>query len=278
MQTSLVDSFSRSLKISLSLPTLETAGRPFFCLVGCQTPTRERRQCSGVLIFPCNRFIKWQRRCGTDGWMDKQIQIILWLPWMVCCKGHVRLFPAFKGWHRYTVTGKNLAHFFSNFLWAALGEGGQFWNGSILWNGVLQLHGFSTGNNVIGARKPLKISLRKKSGSWRTPFHKIDPFQNWSYSPTGATNKFEKYVQDFCPSLYKTMPDIIRGLVSRLVWCLQQSTMINTCTMRQTLDTQLSIDPPELNKMLRLFDSYQRWLSFQQIPRLLYHSRPFLKV
>ncbi len=41
-------------------------------------------------------------------------------------------------------------------------------------------------------QKPLKISLWKKSGSWRTPFHKIDQFHNWPPSPIGLTEKIQK--------------------------------------------------------------------------------------
>ncbi len=36
------------------------------------------------------------------------------------------------------------------------------------------------------------ISLDKKSGSWRTPFCKIDQFQNWPLSHRGTTKKFKK--------------------------------------------------------------------------------------
>ncbi len=51
-----------------------------------------------------------------------------------------------------TVTGKSLAHIFSIFF------------------------------------DILKISLRKKSGSWRTPLHKINQFQNWP-PPSGGPQK-----------------------------------------------------------------------------------------
>ena len=111
-----------------------------------------------------------------------------------------------------TVTGKSLAHFFSIFFLGPLGAGGQLWNWSILWNGVLQLLDFwrDIFNSfwailvwVEITRKPLKISLRKKSGSWRTPLHKIDQFQNWSFYPRGGgpRKNSRKNVKDFCQSL-----------------------------------------------------------------------------
>ncbi len=48
----------------------------------------------------------------------------------------------------------------------------------------------------------LKISPRKKSGSWRTPFDKIDQFQIGPPPPGGPQKNSRKNVQDFCPSLY----------------------------------------------------------------------------
>ncbi len=48
--------------------------------------------------------------------------------------------------NEYTVTGKSLAHFFSNFSVAPLWEGGQFWNWPILSNGVLQVPDFFRGD------------------------------------------------------------------------------------------------------------------------------------
>ncbi len=49
-----------------------------------------------------------------------------------------------------TVRGKSLAHFFLNFSVAPQGEGGQFWNWSILSNGVLQLPDFFRGDIFNG--------------------------------------------------------------------------------------------------------------------------------
>ncbi len=43
-------------------------------------------------------------------------------------------------------------------------------------------------------RKLLKISLRKKSGTWRTPFYIIGQFQNW-----GGTKKFGKKCAKLLP-------------------------------------------------------------------------------
>ena len=58
--------------------------------------------------------------------------------------------PSFH--HNNTVTGKSLAHFFSNFSVAPLGKGGQFLNWSILSNGVLQLPDFFRGDIFNGFR------------------------------------------------------------------------------------------------------------------------------
>ena len=81
-----------------------------------------------------------------------------------------------------TVTGISLAHFLMIFFVAALGEGGQFWNWSIVYNGGLQVPYFFSKRYTSSQKiRHLKNSILH---------NRLVP--NLAPLPQGATKKFRK--------------------------------------------------------------------------------------